>query len=147
MAVGQGHLSFAIIPSFWCLYIVRIVQYNKKNKFRFSDRLLLWEKLSAQLTDVGINGVFAPHPSKIRDFCHLLPREKALDCTSIQLLDKLGFMLLINLSVLQVAGADHRGFGIHRFPGDRLLFFPFFFFHIHPSGNILFRKKHFMFYK
>ena len=67
-------------------------------KFRFIElfqilyqRLLLGEKLSAQLTDVGINGVFAPHPSKIRDFCHLLPREKALDCASIQLLDKLGF--------------------------------------------------------
>jgi hypothetical protein len=55
------------------------------------QRLLLGEKLSAQLTDVGINGVFAPHPSKIRDFCHLLPREKALDCNAIQLLDKLGF--------------------------------------------------------
>jgi hypothetical protein len=23
---------------------------------------------------------FAPHPSKIKDFCHLLPKEKALAC-------------------------------------------------------------------
>ena len=36
-----------------------------------TQRLLLGEKLSAQLTDVGINDAFAPHPSKIKDFCHL----------------------------------------------------------------------------
>ena len=58
------------------------------------QRLLLGEKLSAQLTDVGIHGVFAPHPSKIRDFCHLLPREKALDCISFQQLGEVGFILL-----------------------------------------------------
>ena len=58
------------------------------------QRLLLGEKLSAQLTDVGINGVFAPHPSKIRDFCHLLPREKALDCTINKLLNKSAFVPL-----------------------------------------------------
>jgi hypothetical protein len=56
---------------------------------------------------VGINGVFAPHPSKIRDFCHLLPREKALDCTINKQLEKLGFVFFI---VAQMRQECHRKF-------------------------------------